>query len=128
VENHAFTPALLEEVDAPLPNCHSRHLELHINNAAEFVSKESLLGDTLQQHHPLCGWRRLLYLGIGYRQPENRAGLYFYVDSVLQSYGIENAKEDPAPSFGDAQSRPRWASIIERLTESPIPIPSSLVV
>jgi hypothetical protein len=38
---------------------------------------------------------------------------------------MENTKEDPGPSLADAQRWPRWASIIERLTESPIPVPSS---
>ncbi len=44
------------------------------------------------------------------------------------SHGMENATEEPGPSFGVAHSRPRWASIIERLTESPMPMPSGFVV
>jgi PAS domain S-box-containing protein len=43
-------------------------------------------------------------------------------------HGTENAKVAPGPSFATAHSRPPWASMIERLTESPIPIPSGLVV
>ncbi len=41
--------------------------------------------------------------------------------------GIENANVTPGPSFGTAQSRPRWFSMIERLTKSPMPMPSCLV-
>ena len=52
----------------------------------------------------------------------------FYMDPAPESSGMENLKDDPAPSLADAQRRPRWASIMERLTERPIPIPSSLVV
>lgn len=46
MENRAFAPALLEEVDVFAPKCRSYHSGLHINNAAESVSMESLLGDT----------------------------------------------------------------------------------
>jgi hypothetical protein len=53
------------------------HSGLHINHAAEFVSIESLLGNTPEHHHPLYGWRRLLYLGIGYRRREIAAALWF---------------------------------------------------
>jgi hypothetical protein len=72
VENTSFAPALLEEVDVLLSKYRSRHSELHINNAAEFVSMESLLGDTPQHHHPPSGGRRLLYLGIGDPSAGNR--------------------------------------------------------
>jgi len=43
-------------------------------------------------------------------------------------HGIENEKVDPGPSFSDAHMRPWWLSTMERLTESPIPIPSFFVV
>jgi hypothetical protein len=43
-------------------------------------------------------------------------------------HGMENENEAPGPSFADAQIRPRWLSMIERLTDSPIPIPPSFVV
>jgi len=55
VENRAFASALLEEVDVPFPKRRSQRSGLHIENAAEFVSMESLLGNTPQQHHPLSG-------------------------------------------------------------------------
>jgi hypothetical protein len=46
LENRAFAPALLQEVDMPFPNRRSQRSGLHIENAAEFVSMESLLGNT----------------------------------------------------------------------------------
>ena len=42
--------------------------------------------------------------------------------------GTENVKVRPGPSLGLDQRRPPWASMIERLTASPTPIPSGLVV
>src|SRR5258706_11287551 len=44
------------------------------------------------------------------------------------THGSENENVTPEPSFGVAHKRPRWFSMIERLTDRPIPIPSSLVV
>jgi hypothetical protein len=41
---------------------------------------------------------------------------------------MENEKVAPGPSFCDAHNRPRWRSMIERLTESPIPMPWGFVV
>ena len=55
--------------------CLLLHSGLHINHAAEFVSMESLLGNTPEHHHPLYGRGRLLYLGIGCRQPANAGKL-----------------------------------------------------
>jgi hypothetical protein len=42
--------------------------------------------------------------------------------------GMENSNVAPGPSFDMAERRPRWLSIIERLTERPIPIPNGFVV
>jgi hypothetical protein len=50
------------------------------------------------------------------------------VAQVADPQGIENVNVAPGPSFATAHSRPPWASIIERLSGSPIPIPSGLVV
>ena len=41
---------------------------------------------------------------------------------------IENSKVAPGPSLGVAQRRLRWLSMIERLTDNPIPMPPVLVV
>jgi hypothetical protein len=41
--------------------------------------------------------------------------------------GIEKANVTPGPSFAVAHSRPWWRSMMERLTESPIPIPPVFV-
>jgi hypothetical protein len=48
--------------------------------------------------------------------------------AVLESYGSANANVVPGPSFGTAQSPPCCRSMIARLTESPMPTPSALVV
>ena len=42
--------------------------------------------------------------------------------------GMENASVIPGPSFGVAQRRPPWLSMMDRLTDRPIPMPSVLVV
>jgi len=42
--------------------------------------------------------------------------------------GIENENVAPGPSLAVAHKRPLWRSIMERLTNRPIPIPSLLVV
>ena len=42
--------------------------------------------------------------------------------------GMEKENVAPGPSFDMAQRRPRWLSMMERLTDSPIPMPSLLVV
>jgi hypothetical protein len=42
--------------------------------------------------------------------------------------GMENANVIPGPSFGVAQRRPPWLSMMDRLTDRPIPMPSLLVV
>ncbi len=44
------------------------------------------------------------------------------------STGSENLKTAPYGTLGVTHSRPPWASMIERLIDSPIPMPSSLVV
>jgi len=44
------------------------------------------------------------------------------------SRGMEKDTVAPGPSFNVAQRRPRWRSMIERLTARPIPIPSCFVV
>jgi PAS domain S-box-containing protein len=49
-------------------------------------------------------------------------------DQMVSPQGTKNAKVAPGPSLAAAHSRPPWASMIERLTESPIPIPSGFVV
>jgi hypothetical protein len=36
-------------------------------------------------------------------------------------HGIENANVAPGPSFDTAHRRPRWLSMMERLTDNPIP-------
>jgi hypothetical protein len=41
---------------------------------------------------------------------------------------MENEKVAPGPSFGSAHSRPWCLSMMERLMESPIPMPSLFVV
>jgi hypothetical protein len=41
---------------------------------------------------------------------------------------MENAKVAPGPSFSAAQIRPWCLAMIERLTESPIPMPVLFVV
>jgi hypothetical protein len=41
---------------------------------------------------------------------------------------MENANAAPGPLFGSTHSRPRWRSTIERLTDSPIPMPALFVV
>jgi hypothetical protein len=46
VEIRAFAPAPFGEVDVLVPKYHSHYSGLHIKNAAEFVSMESLPGDT----------------------------------------------------------------------------------
>ena len=38
-----------------------------------------------------------------------------------------NCKTAPLGTFGVAQSRPPWASMIDRLIASPMPMPSGLV-
>src|SRR5262249_43809279 len=42
--------------------------------------------------------------------------------------GIENKKVVPGPSFASAHSLPPWLSMMERLTDRPMPMPSLLVV
>ena len=42
--------------------------------------------------------------------------------------GTENEKVAPGPSFLEAQMRPLCRSMMERLTDKPIPIPPVLVV
>jgi hypothetical protein len=43
----------------------SLHSGLHVNNAAEFVSIDTLLSGTSRDDHPLSDGRCPLYLGIG---------------------------------------------------------------
>jgi|HubBroStandDraft_6_1064221.scaffolds.fasta_scaffold1088028_1 hypothetical protein len=47
---------------------------------------------------------------------------------MLPPTGMENPNVAPGPSFGSAQMRPWCLSMIERLTDSPIPMPPCLVV
>src|SRR5256885_8710162 len=42
--------------------------------------------------------------------------------------GRTNWKVAPGPALREAHKRPRWASTIDRLIESPMPIPAGLVV
>src|SRR5438309_6308442 len=42
--------------------------------------------------------------------------------------GRTNWNVAPAPALREAHKRPRWASMIDRLIESPMPIPPGLVV
>lgn len=42
--------------------------------------------------------------------------------------GIENKNVAPGPSLSTAHKRPQWLSMIERLTDRPMPMPSLLVV
>ena len=42
--------------------------------------------------------------------------------------GMKNEKVAPGPSLAVAHKRPRWASMMERLMDRPIPIPSFFVV
>ena len=44
------------------------------------------------------------------------------------SRGMKNENVAPGPSFGSAHSMPPWLSMMERLTDRPIPMPSLLVV
>src|SRR5258706_4026454 len=48
--------------------------------------------------------------------------------AVRAASGNVNWKVSPAISFALAQSRPPWASTIDRLIARPIPMPSGLVV
>jgi len=56
------------------------------------------------------------------RGPRTEAGNY------RPSVGSVKQKTAPCGSFGIAQSRPPWASTIERLIASPMPMPLGLVV
>jgi hypothetical protein len=42
--------------------------------------------------------------------------------------GMENENVAPGPSLATAHSRPWWLSMIDRLTDKPMPIPVLLVV
>src|SRR5882724_10818329 len=53
------------------------------------------------------------------------AGHFEVSDAIV---GSANWKTAPRGSFGIARNRPPWAATIERLMDSPIPIPSGLVV
>ena len=65
---------LLEEADVPLRGSAAHTIPgLHINNAAEFVSMESLLATPHEVIIRCCDQRRLLHLGIGYFQAERPA-------------------------------------------------------
>jgi hypothetical protein len=55
VENGRFAPAMCEEVDVLVRKCRSNHSRLHIGNAAELVSMESLL--TTLQNPSSAVWR-----------------------------------------------------------------------
>jgi hypothetical protein len=48
--------------------------------------------------------------------------------SVLSTVGTVNWKTVPDGSIASAQSRPPWASMMERQIDSPIPIPLRFVV
>ncbi len=41
---------------------------------------------------------------------------------------MEKANADPGPLFEAAQSRPSWLSMMDLLTDKPIPMPLFLVV
>src|SRR5262249_56739870 len=49
-------------------------------------------------------------------------------DIIHRSTGSVNWNVAPCLGFGVAQSRPPWPSMIERLIDSPMPIPPGLVV
>ena len=49
------------------------------------------------------------------------------VDGHAVRTGTENEKVAPGPSFGSAQRRPSCLSMIERLTNNPMPIPPLFV-
>lgn len=46
----------------------------------------------------------------------------------VDSQGIAKEKVAPGPSFGSAHKRPLCLSIMERLMDNPMPIPSLFVV
>ena|SRR5213593_3607511 len=46
----------------------------------------------------------------------------------IQAEGSVNAKVAPDPLFGSAHIRPPWASMIDRLIASPMPMPFGFVV
>jgi hypothetical protein len=52
----------------------------------------------------------------------------YYDSSIPGSRGMEKVNVAPGPSLGSAHRRPRWRSMMDRLTNNPIPIPSLLVV
>src|SRR4029077_2690832 len=56
----------------------------------------------------------------------------FTADSASATFraqhGIENENVAPGPSFGSPHKRPPCFSMMDRLIESPMPIPSLLVV
>ena len=51
-----------------------------------------------------------------------------YSTAVMVRHGTANENVAPGPSFNTAQSRPRWFSMMERLTYSPTPMPSLFVL
>ena len=66
----------------------------------------------------------------GADHPRWRAGRVHRGARLLLSValGMESASVIPGPSFGVAQRRPPWLSMMDRLTDRPIPMPSVLVV
>ena len=58
----------------------------------------------------------------------NAAGAGYHNRTAIFGEGIEKANVAPGPSLGDAQSRPLWLSMIERLMERPMPMPPLFVV
>jgi hypothetical protein len=91
-ENRAFAPASIGKASLLPSNRRSQLSGLPINSATESVTVESLLGDSPENHHPPCGKRRLLYLGIGCR-PEARSPKSFFLsgfgDAVIRDGEFE---------------------------------------
>ena len=98
--------------------------------SASYDGKPSVSQQECGSSRASCQYRKPIPAGVRSEQGTVRAVVadHMIFCTVPDSRGIENENVAPGPSFGMAQRRPLWLSMIERLMDSPTPIPWVLVV